>query len=119
MGTCPTEQADTVVDVVVLSNHVSVGLAALVTVSPSRSQFIEYETFTVSCQQLDSADWMVWRHTTDRSVFRRDTGVQMLGLSVSYLSLEWSQLTEQPLCRPEDFNLSCVLTNPKCGMLSI
>lgn len=112
-------QAGAVVDVVILSNNVSVGLAALVTVSPSHSQFFEYKKFTVSCQHLDSADWTVWRYTTDRSVFRRDTGVPILGRCVSYRSLEWSLLTEQPSCRPEDFNLSYLLTNPKSGMLRL
>ncbi|XP_075891342.1 high affinity immunoglobulin gamma Fc receptor I-like isoform X2 [Nelusetta ayraudi] len=36
-------------------------------VSPSRSQFFEYQAFTVSCQQHSSANWTVWRHKKERS----------------------------------------------------
>lgn len=57
--------------VATLSNDISVCLAA--SVSPSRSQFFEYEAFTVSCQQHSSANWTVWRHTKERSVPDNDS----------------------------------------------
>ncbi|KAM7376862.1 hypothetical protein PAMA_013570 [Pampus argenteus] len=37
---------------------------ASVTVTPGRSQYFEYETFSVSCEQLGSGDWRAWRYTT-------------------------------------------------------
>ncbi|XP_041821517.1 Fc receptor-like protein 5 isoform X2 [Chelmon rostratus] len=34
-----------------------------VTVSPSRSQYFEYEKVSVSCEQFGSGGWTVWRYT--------------------------------------------------------
>ncbi|XP_076580468.1 high affinity immunoglobulin gamma Fc receptor I-like isoform X2 [Chaetodon auriga] len=36
-----------------------------VTVSPSRSQYFEYEKVSLSCEQFGSGGWTVWRYTTN------------------------------------------------------
>lgn len=63
--------------VATLPNDVSVCLAA--SVSPSRSQFFEYQAFTVSCQQHSSANWTVWRHKKERSVPDNDSDTVAAG----------------------------------------
>ncbi|XP_028254799.1 sialoadhesin-like isoform X2 [Parambassis ranga] len=37
---------------------------ASVTVSPSRTQYFEYEKFSVSCQGFSTGTWRVWRYST-------------------------------------------------------
>ncbi|XP_075307274.1 high affinity immunoglobulin gamma Fc receptor I-like [Odontesthes bonariensis] len=46
------------------SCRASAGPAAYLRVSPSWSQFFEYEEVSISCEPLGPGDWMVWRYTT-------------------------------------------------------